>query len=141
MKLNLGSGIYPQGGYINLDIDPSVNPDVVRDMRRGLPYSDKSVEMVMAWHVLEHLDPDDFLFVFTEIWRVLEPGGMVDIQVPIGITDDPTHKTFFSEGSFAVFMDRSSQAGYLKGMKWDHVWSRVEYQKFRTLHTLLRKVE
>ncbi len=139
MRINIGSGIYPQKDFVNIDIDPSVKPDVVRDVRRGLPYSDRSIEEVRAYHFLEHLDPTDFLFVMSEVYRVLIPDGHYDIQVPLGITDDPTHRTFFAEGSFQVFTDPCSQAYYVADTHWKCGYHKVLQQKFPTLHTILLK--
>lgn len=138
MKLNLGSGIYPAEGFINIDVDPSVNPDMVRDVRRGLPFSANTIDEVRACHFLEHLDPSDFIFTLAEVWRVLRDGGSFDIHVPIGITDDLTHRTFFVEDSFNVFLDPSSQFYYKHGMQWELFHKEVVMQKFPTLHIKLR---
>lgn len=138
-RLNLGSGIYPAAGYINIDIDPSVKPDVVRDLKCGLPFDSDSTDEVRAWHCLEHLDPEIFLFTMSEVWRVLKPSGLFDIQVPLGITDDPSHRVFFAEGSFNVFLDPTSQHYYRRGASWFALRKEVLSQKFPTLHLVLRK--
>lgn len=138
MKLNLGSGIYPADGYINVDIDPSVKPDVVRDIRRGLPFDSHTASEVRASHFLEHLAPDDFIFALTEVHRVLKYSGVFDIRVPLGITDDPTHKTFFTEGSFNVFLDAGSQFNYRNDMNWELVLKEIIQEKFQTLHIVLK---
>jgi ubiquinone/menaquinone biosynthesis C-methylase UbiE len=138
MKLNLGSGIYPADGYINIDSDPSVKPDILRDVRRGLPFNSDMVDEVRAYHFLEHLAPEDFIFALTEVYRVLKDSGIFDIRVPLGITDDPTHKTFFTEGSFNVFLDVNSQFNYRNNMNWELVSKKVIREKFPTLHIVLR---
>lgn len=139
IKINLGCGIYPLAGFVNIDGDPSVHPDIVRDLSRGLPFSDNVAEEVMASHVLEHLSPDDFLFVLSEIYRVLVPGGLAHILVPLGVTADPTHRIFFTETSFDVFLDQSTQDYYRRGAVWTQVERRVIQQKSQTLELLLRK--
>ena len=140
MKLNLGSGIYPASGFINLDIDPSVNPDIVRDVSRGLPFCDNFIDEVRAYHFLEHLSPEDFLFTLSEVHRVLKKGGLFDIIVPLGITDDPTHKIFFTEKSFNVFLDKESQEYYKRGMNWEKVYYELLEQKYPALRIVFKKV-
>lgn len=45
-----------------------------------LPYEDRSFDVVMCCHVLEHLfEPDAAI---AEIWRVLRPGGLAVVAVP-----------------------------------------------------------
>lgn len=141
LKLNLGCGIYPEKGYINIDKDESVKPDVVRDVTRGLPYSSNILDEVRAYHFLEHLDPHDFLFLIEEVWRVLKPMGIFDIIVPMGITDDPTHRIFFNENSFNVFLDRSSQYYYRRGTTWNLIKREILPQKYPSLHIILQKDE
>lgn len=138
-QINLGCGIYPEAGFVNVDVDPSVHPDIVRDVTRGLPFGDASVALVRAHHFLEHLDPDDFLFVISECWRVLVPGGLLDVLVPLGITDDPTHRIFFHENSFNVFLDPNAQAYYRRGTTWSCHSRSVVAQKFPGLHIVLCK--
>jgi len=109
MKLNLGCGVHKLEGYINIDKDPKVNPDIVRDIEKGLPFSDNTVEEVYASHFLEHVE--DLIFVMEEIYRVCKNGALVKIRVPHGLSGsgmrDPTHVRFFVEESFHYF-DRSS---------------------------------
>jgi len=81
--LNLGSGNRPGDpakGWINVDIDTQCNPDVVRNLDRGLPFDSDSADYVRASHVIEHVD-DVFYFMY-EIWRVSKHGGTVEIIAP-----------------------------------------------------------
>lgn len=52
--------------YVGLDISGS--PDVVVDLNLGLPFRDRTFDMVIAFDVLEHLQ--DIHFVFDEMLRV-----------------------------------------------------------------------
>jgi len=81
--LNLGSGNRPGNkdkGWINIDIDKGCNPDVVRDLDKGLPFDSNYADYVRASHVIEHID-DVFFFMY-EIWRVSKQGGIVEIIAP-----------------------------------------------------------
>lgn len=101
--LNLGCGDKPRmregpDHWVNIDIKPFDGVDIVRDLRRGLPFADGTFDHVLADNILEHFDSDDFVFVLNEIDRVLKVGGTVEIIVPHafsqGAYQDPTHKLF-----------------------------------------------
>jgi len=104
-KLNLGSGRNKHKDCINIDINPNTEPDIVRDIEKGLPFEDNSVDEVIAEHFLEHVK--DIQPVMFEILRVLKPGGFFKAVVPIGkgLTNSPFHKTLFDEKSWIFFTD------------------------------------
>lgn len=95
--LNLGCGDDYRRGYLNVDIDPAVDPDRAIDLDDypwDLP-SDHFVK-VEARHVLEHLrEPRR---AFEEIARILRPGGELELVYPIGHTrfEDATHRQFWN---------------------------------------------
>lgn len=82
LKLNVGCGFRPFPGYINLDYDEKVHPDVVRNVDEGLPFDDNKFSEVYSSHVIEHIK-DVFLFM-GEIWRVLENKGKFVLICPNG---------------------------------------------------------
>ena len=95
MKLNLGCGNKQLDGYINLDNDPSVNPDVVADLNvEKLPFDDNTFDEVIASHVLEHIG-DGFMNLIKEIYRISKPNSTIQIVVPHynhwTFHADPTH--------------------------------------------------
>jgi ubiquinone/menaquinone biosynthesis C-methylase UbiE len=103
-KLNLGCGPYPIAGYINIDFNPrQVKADLIRDVRRGLPYDDASVDHIVASHFLEHLTCDEMLGVMEECWRVLKPGCALSIVVPLMEFESLDHHQFFSADAFDIF--------------------------------------
>jgi len=105
MKLNLGSFTERFGGYLNVDIDPKVNPDICCDIEKGIPLDDNTVSEIKANMILEHIT--DIIFVMNECWRILKPGGIFNIIVPHESSAmalaDPTHKRVFNEESFGFF--------------------------------------
>ena len=76
LKLNLGSGDKPIGGYRNLDVKTGQTVYPLEG------YADASVDEIRASHVLEHFPHNDTLKVLTEWYRVLKPGGLMKIAVP-----------------------------------------------------------
>jgi len=82
IKLNLGCGMDHRNGYINIDAVSAVNPDLVHDISKTLPYKDGTVQEVIAQDILEHFIFDDFIFVISEIARVLKDGGTLHVRTP-----------------------------------------------------------
>lgn len=81
-KLNLGCGHDYHDGWLNIDIDPGVHPDLIHDLYQPLPFDDSAFEEVLAQDVLEHFTPEDGQRLLTEIARVLQLNGRVTIRVP-----------------------------------------------------------
>jgi len=100
--------------YINIDRDPRTRPDIVRNIERGLPFSDNTVDEIFSRHTLEHIDPEYIHFVMFEMWRVLKPGGRLKVIVPInkGWLSSPEHKCPFGETSVIFFTDWNSREPY-----------------------------
>lgn len=65
--------------YVPCDLYPST-PDVQRVDMLEMPFEDKTFDLVIANHVLEHVDDD--LKALAEIHRVLKPGGHAILQTP-----------------------------------------------------------
>lgn len=70
---------------------------IVPDLRNGnvlaMPYADNQFDTVLLISILEHLKPDELEQAFSEIRRVLKPGGQVVYGAPV-------------ERPFMVFMFR-----------------------------------
>lgn len=81
MKLNLGCWTHKLEGFINIDIDPNVNPDLVCDASK-LPFVDNSIDEIYAGHLLEHFTLKEGHCALSEWKRVLKPGGIITITVP-----------------------------------------------------------
>jgi len=107
-KLNLGSGDrkrLKEEGWINIDISDECNPDIVRDIERGLPFDSDSVDEVYASHVIEHLD--DVFFFMREVWRVCKKDAIVELRFPRWdrpeVAWDFAHKRIVTPVSFEMF--------------------------------------
>jgi predicted SAM-dependent methyltransferase len=116
MKLNIGCGPYKDAGVINIDKNPVWEPDLVLDVRKGLPYEDNSVDGIKAWHFIEHLDKDEIVGFLAECYRVLKQKGKLDLLFPIGVTYDLDHKSYLSKYSFELIC-RGGKDDYYHGPK------------------------
>lgn len=72
--------------YVRTDIDPT-DVDICADIT-CLPWADKSFDVVLCSHVLEHI-PEDRA-AMREIFRVLKAGGWALLQTPLPNPDPDT---------------------------------------------------
>ena len=84
IRVNLGSGGSGHKEWVNLDVrGHRQDASLAWDIRRALPFRDGQAAMVLAEHVVEHLEfHEDVPALFREVLRVLEPGGHFRIVVP-----------------------------------------------------------
>lgn len=73
----------------------------------GLPFETSSVESVISHHFMEHLTGKAFTACMDEIYRILKPGGIARITVPLfpsrTAVEDPDHKTYVMAGTFETY--------------------------------------
>jgi len=81
LRLHLGSGGNNLPGWVNVDL-VGARADVDWDLRRPLPFPDRSAEAVFLEHVLEHMTVAEGMAVLRNALRVLAPGGVVRVGVP-----------------------------------------------------------
>lgn len=113
IKLNLGCGDKKKEGFIGIDIEDN-GQDIIWNITEGLPFPDDSVEEIYSCHLLEHLDEDEIVDLFREIYRVLKPGGMFEARLPH--ISSPTafyigHKSFWNEARVEIFL--RDKEGYM----------------------------
>lgn len=99
-----------------LDINPDMNPDILHDLEKlpiplanGKPTPDDYYDEIHAYAILEHLgtqgDAKSFFALFTELWRILKPNGLLFAIVPLWSSEsawgDPSHKRVISQMSLA----------------------------------------
>jgi SAM-dependent methyltransferase len=83
--------------WLNIDAAWFPGVDIVRDLRRGLPFQDNRFDYIVCDNVLEHFDSEDAIFLINEMDRVLKLNGRLVIIVPHahsqGAWQDPTHRS------------------------------------------------
>lgn len=80
--VNVGCGAIAHPAWQNFDVEPRLSYVKKLDVRLGLPLSDGSADAVYSSHVVEHLSDTEAGAYFTDLWRVLAPGGVIRIVVP-----------------------------------------------------------
>jgi len=55
---------------------------IVWDLRKGIPFDDKTFDVVYHSHLLEHIDREESLSFLTECYCVLKLGGVIRVVVP-----------------------------------------------------------
>jgi SAM-dependent methyltransferase len=108
VRVDVGCGERKIPGAIGIDTARISGVDLLGDLERGLPLRDGSVDVLHAYHVLEHVR--DFIGSMEEIWRVLRDGGVAHIKAPHAASPyttwkDPTHRRGLSIATFAYFDD------------------------------------
>lgn len=104
-KMNLGSGPTSLPDFTNVDL--YCDADVKCDISKPWPFADGSFDTIFASHVLEHFSGEECLFLFSEMGRVLVPGGCLIAVVPYGRSryhySNPFHKFGWTEGTPSLF--------------------------------------
>ena len=121
LRLNLGCGMNRLDGYVN--VDRYGEPDVRHDLEVvPWPWPDDSVGEVLLKHVLEHLgrDPDVYLGIWKELYRVCRDGAMIRIAVPHHrheyFFNDPTHVRAVTADGMTLFSQRLNRQSIAKGL-------------------------
>ena len=100
IKYNLGCGENKRRGFINVDRSPKVNPDICEDVT-VTPWDwaewEKTVGLIFADNLFEHIREEPLLKVMQECHRLLKPGGLLQIIVPISAPDN--FMAMFSDSS------------------------------------------
>jgi SAM-dependent methyltransferase len=119
ITIDLGCGNNKHPGAVGVDTVKLDAVDIVHDLRDfPYPFQSETVQRVILSHVLEHFTIEQIRDILKEVARILMPRGEVLISVPhafsIAAFSDPTHKSFFTYGSFRFF-DRNHAKTYYTG--------------------------
>lgn len=78
LKLDLGAGNTKHEGFVSVDLyDPEA--DVCADITE-LPYENESVDEIVCYQVIEHVPYWKSEDIFSEMYRVLKPGGKAIVE-------------------------------------------------------------
>jgi hypothetical protein len=102
LDVSLGGEKQPRSVALRRGGDISHSP-----LTLPFPLPDACVHTAVITHVLEYLDPDRFFPWWNELWRIMQPAGIVYISGPYGGDEshgwlsDPLHRTRIVEQTFA----------------------------------------
>ncbi len=97
---------------VHLDADARLEPDLVCELGAdAIPMPDDSVDLAIAWHVLEHVgrqgESSAWFQCWEELYRVLKPEGWIYAECPyyssVWAWGDPTHTRAISEHALVFF--------------------------------------
>ena len=123
--LNIGCGKVKKPGYLNVDVDASVSPDVVFSLSEPLPFGSDLFERIEAYHVVEHIYPWTALATLKDLWRILKPGGTLAIECPniefacASLTRSTDYGWNSQMGMWAIYGDPNAQ-NPLQMHKWGY---------------------
>jgi SAM-dependent methyltransferase len=114
-SIEIGGGSLVQPGWLNLDSRNGIGEWRREAQETPWPTGDGTVDAIRASHVLEHVPAGQArIDIFNEAHRVLRPGGVFEVVLPLAITEsggmswhawaDPTHISFWCRESFYYFM-------------------------------------
>lgn len=79
---NIGCGVVFHRGWDNFDFVP-IDPGIRKiDLAKPLPFEPATYRACYLSHVLEHIPRQRVPSLLSEIWRSLQPGGVLRIVVP-----------------------------------------------------------
>lgn len=83
IRLNLGCGEARINDFINIDLNEDFKPDLVLNfITNRLPYEDESVNEIVMFHTIEHIEKRFHASILREIHRVLKKDGVFFISFP-----------------------------------------------------------
>ena len=153
-RLDIGGGTKKTAAPGHINIDLTDDADIKWDLNKGLPRGsdpkiapiwNEPIEGIRCHQVLEHLT--EVIPLMNDCFKVLKPGGIMEISVPLAGTDpfwqDPTHKRGFILRTFDYFCDDPTTADareeYGITAKFERVWDLLEHGWNLQVH--LRKPE
>jgi predicted SAM-dependent methyltransferase len=80
--LNLGCGSRFHPDWTNLDFNCTGEGVIAHNLTTGIPFPDRSFDVVYHSHVLEHFSKQTADFLIQECRRVLRPQGILRVAVP-----------------------------------------------------------
>ncbi len=97
--------------FIGLDAYPYPCVDIVKDLEKGIPFSDFSVDIIFASHFMEHVK--DLINLMEECYRVLKKDGILELICPwwesVYAHANPSHVRLIHEGLFGYWGAQSTE--------------------------------
>ncbi len=111
-KLHIGCGRVKLEGFINIDIAKEVEPDMVVDIEKGLPFPDNSFDYIYSSNVLEHIRPQYWEKLLNEISRVAKHKCVLELELPFVNVFQLTHANHYRAFSWDSFHCHEENSGF-----------------------------
>lgn len=85
LQLIFGCGETRYRGWVGVDCFRGGAVDLLLDLRRRLPFAERSVTYCYSEHFLEHLYPEEAKTHLADVYRILRPSGVYRVVVPAAI--------------------------------------------------------
>lgn len=128
--VDLGCGRAKKARF-GIDRFPDDGVDWVQDLDKDpeLPFPDDSIKSVITHHFLEHVGAG-FMPLMDEVHRVLEPGGLFRIIVPLfpsySAISDQDHKRYFCVETFDSFCGTKQGEHWMESFSTPYTQCRFE---------------
>lgn len=146
LALNCGSGqrpfqSLPDEGvqWVNIDISPRWNPDIVGDWNNLSMFPDGIVDVVVSHHSLEHVGCGEGDGFIREAHRVLKPNGSLIVSVPnmnalaqLWLNGEITEQIYMTNVYGAYMGDEADRHKW--GYSSKGLWSYLKTFPFRDVH-------
>lgn len=80
--LEIGSGDHPTDGYAHLDLNNGASHLEIHADALKIPLEDNSIDRILSIHLIEHFNQFDLIPLLGEWYRLLSPGGEIEIHSP-----------------------------------------------------------
>lgn len=118
MKLHLGCGTQRLDDYINIDIQQRPENDMTCDVKK-LPFGSGTIDEILAYHLLEHLYPEDAERCLEIHWhRLLKLGGKLVLEMP----DMDRIMTMYVKGEYSAEQATHLTYGAHRNEYDSHLW-------------------
>lgn len=120
LALNLGCHDIHLSGFINVDLDPDMQPDLLWDCTRLLEkFAPGTVDCINAGHFLEHLDVATGRKVVQDVYMLLREYGVFIATCPDytkvdGNTTEEKERIILAEGTHKALMDGPRMLSYFR---------------------------
>jgi len=82
-KLNLGCHHFKLPGFLNVDIDHNVQPDMLLDLKYiSDSFAPETIDFINAGHILEHMSFEESLKLLDDCYTILKPCCSMLVIVP-----------------------------------------------------------
>jgi SAM-dependent methyltransferase len=126
LKIHLGCGKDHFPGYVNIDAYPDSKADLIMDSKNLELFPDNCAEVIESYHFFEHLQLHEARESLKEWLRILQPGGLVIIELPnlavcakeIGIHFNPKDGVDLAMAGMFSYPTLVKEQGYGMIHKW-----------------------